>query len=83
MNINKSFIYFFIVLICIIQTGAVCIKLKLLFKVVRGLEEVASNEIFEKLNADSLTPSPYGQDGWIKCEIKQFLFDDIKQLRSV
>jgi len=54
-----------------------------LFKVILGLEEVASQEITEKLQLIQLLPSPYGSKGWIKCEIERESFKNIKTLRSI
>lgn len=57
--------------------------MKILFKTVRGLEEITSQEILEKLNVTNLVPSPYGFPGWIKCEVENHSFRNLKNLRSV
>jgi 23S rRNA G2445 N2-methylase RlmL len=54
-----------------------------LFKTIDGLEKIASQEVFEKLGANRLVPSPYGSRGWIKGEIGDQRVSDIKRLRSV
>ncbi len=57
--------------------------MNILFRVILGLEEVASQEIIEKLHVIQLIPSPYGSNGWIKCEIVRESLKDITQLRSI
>jgi 23S rRNA G2445 N2-methylase RlmL len=57
--------------------------MKVLFKVIVGLEEVASQEIVEKLQVIQLIQSPYGSKGWIKCEIAHESFKNVKTLRSI
>ncbi|MDD1778777.1 MAG: methyltransferase [Candidatus Helarchaeota archaeon] len=57
--------------------------MNVLFRVILGLEEVASQEIGEKLQVIRLILSPYGSKGWIKCEIVRESFKDIKTLRSI
>jgi 23S rRNA G2445 N2-methylase RlmL len=57
--------------------------MNVLFKVILGLEDVAAQEIGEKLQVIRLIPSPYGSKGWIKCEIGRESFKNIKTLRSI
>jgi 23S rRNA G2445 N2-methylase RlmL len=55
----------------------------LLFGVVNGLEKVASLEISEKLDVAKLVFFPYGPHGWIKCEIKDYSLNRVRNLRSI
>ena len=57
--------------------------IQILFKVILGLEEVASQEMNEKLHGIQLIPSPYGSKGWIKCAIERESLKDITGLRSI
>jgi 23S rRNA G2445 N2-methylase RlmL len=57
--------------------------LEVLFKTVQGLEELASQEILDKLTVTKLILSPYGPQGWIKCEIKNHSLKDVERLRSI
>nr|MDO8079989.1 methyltransferase [Candidatus Freyarchaeota archaeon] len=57
--------------------------LGVLFKTVRGLEELASQEILEKLSVIKLILFPYGPRGWIKCEIEDYSLKDVERLRSI
>jgi 23S rRNA G2445 N2-methylase RlmL len=54
-----------------------------LFRVVNGLEKVASLEISEKLDASKLVFFPYGPHGWIKCEIEDNSLNHVRNLRSI
>ena len=58
-------------------------NLGFLFKTVRGLEELASQEILEKLSVIKLIFFPYGPRGWIKCEIEDYSLKDVQRLRSI
>lgn len=57
--------------------------LKFIFKIIPGLEELTSQEILEKLNVKKLILSPYGNRGWVKCEIESNSFKNISNLRSI
>ncbi len=59
------------------------VSLKLLFKIVSGLEEIASQEISEKLNASNMKFSPYGHREWVGCETDENSYKNIKNLRSI
>ncbi|WXG45133.1 MAG: methyltransferase [Candidatus Atabeyarchaeum deiterrae] len=54
-----------------------------MFKTIKGLEKVASEEILEKLNLAKLVFSPYGPHGWLRCEVKDSSFPDVRRLRSI
>nr|MDO8097934.1 methyltransferase [Candidatus Njordarchaeota archaeon] len=56
--------------------------LKFLFRTVNGLEEIASQEILEKLKVNELIFAPYGPHGWIKCEIEDNS-ENIRRLRGI
>jgi 23S rRNA G2445 N2-methylase RlmL len=57
--------------------------LRILFKTIDGLEEIASDEISEKLHAKDLVIGPYGRPGWISCVIEGYLLERVRALRSV
>jgi tRNA G10 N-methylase Trm11 len=54
-----------------------------LFRTVDGLEEIASQEICEKLSVTELILHPYGPHGWIKCEIEGGSLQNARTLRSI
>jgi 23S rRNA G2445 N2-methylase RlmL len=54
-----------------------------LFKVLNGLEEIASGELSEKLHTKRQTLLPYGSRGWVRCDIEENSLADVKRLRSI
>ncbi|MEM3585891.1 MAG: hypothetical protein QXO71_01095, partial [Candidatus Jordarchaeaceae archaeon] len=58
-------------------------QLKVLFRTVQGLENLASQEILEKLDIIKLFSSPYGFSGWLKCEMENNSLKDVRKLRSI
>ena len=54
----------------------------MLFKIVDGLDEIASKEISEKLSAKKIVRSPFGHPGWISCQILDTSLRNVSALRS-
>jgi 23S rRNA G2445 N2-methylase RlmL len=54
-----------------------------LFRAIDGLEKIASQEIFEKLNARKIVVFPYGSPRWIKCEMEEHSVLGVGKLRSI
>ena len=54
----------------------------MLFKTVDGLEEIAAEEVSEKLRAKDVLISPYGHPGWVRGRIEDCFLGSVKALRS-
>jgi hypothetical protein len=53
-----------------------------MFKTVEGLDEIASEEISERIHGKEVVVGQSGRSGWISCQIGDFILENVRTLSS-